>query len=119
FTYISEGNYSQAEPLFHGNPEELSAFLDLGENESVELNWEEICRILWCIPVAQITDVEKVSEDELVFYTVFVYENTRRFEIGACCGADPASNLPVWQFAFPVSRVDGEWKVMRLPLYTP
>jgi hypothetical protein len=81
--------------------------------------WENLCEILWCLPIAEVTDMEKISEDEYIFYIVFMAPDGRRFEIGACCGGDPAATPPVWQFAYPVWRVEGEWKVMRGPLFTP
>jgi hypothetical protein len=78
-----------------------------------------MCGFLWCLPVADITDTEQVSEDEFIFYTVFMQPDGTRFAIGACCGGDPAATPPVWQFAYPVKKIDGVWKVMREPLFTP
>ena len=66
------------------------------------------------------TGFQQVAADQFVFDTVFMNpEDGSRFELGACCGGDPAASPPVWQFAIPVQKIDGVWKVMRAPLYAP
>jgi hypothetical protein len=81
--------------------------------------WQYLCEYLWCPPVAEISAVEQISIDEFVFSIVFMQQDGTRLEIGACCGGDPAATPPVWQFAYPVQKIDGEWKVMRGPIFTP
>ena len=63
-------------------------------------------------------EVVKVSESEYLLNAVFINFDGIRFKIGACCGGDPAATPPVWQFAYPVKKLDGVWKVMRATLYT-
>ena len=60
-----------------------------------------------------------MSESEYLFYVVFMQLDGTRFEIGACCGGDPAATPPVWQFAYPIQKVGEVWKVVRGPLFTP
>jgi hypothetical protein len=117
FANLSSGNYADAAPLFGGEIEEY--FRQPEPGESPEAYWADICRFLWCLPIVEITSAEQVSADEYLFYVVFVHPEWGRFEIGACCGGDPAAHPPVWQFAYPVKRIDGVWKVMRAPLFTP
>ena len=117
FAHLSAGDYAAAAPLFGGDfDENLRQPLP---DETTEEYWEYICNYWWCLPVAEITGVEQVSADEYRFYAVFVFPDGSRFEVGACCGGDPAAHPPVWQFAYHVRRIDGEWKVMRAPLFTP
>jgi len=114
---LSAGNYAEAAVRFGGEVDEY--LRDPLPGESVEAYWEYLCDFYWCLPVAEITDVEQVSEDEVIFYTVFMQPDGTRFEIGACCGGDPAATPPVWQFAYPVQKIDGAWNVMRPPIFTP
>jgi hypothetical protein len=117
FSDLSAGNYIEAAQLFGG---EKDAFMRAPlPGETTEAYWEYICGYSWCLPIAQVSHTDQTSEDEYLFYVVFVQPDGTRFEIGACCGGDPAATPPVWQFAYPVRQVDGEWKVMRAPLFTP
>ena len=117
FANLSTGNYTDAATHFGG---EISGYArEPMSGETVEDYWEYICNFLWCLPVAEIIDTEQVSEDKYLFYVVFIQQDGTRFEIGACCGGDPAGTPPVWQFAYPVQKIDGVWKVMRAPLFTP
>ncbi len=117
FANLHAGNYEQGAYYFGGDTAE--AVREPLPDESVHEYWEYICGYLRCLPASEITETQQVSEDEYIFYVVFMLPNGTRFEIGACCGADPAAYPPVWQFAYPVQRIDGEWKVMRVPVYTP
>jgi hypothetical protein len=117
FDDLSQGNYTKAAALI-----EVPFDNYLREplpDESIQDYWEYLCAYLWCLPVAEITEVQKVSESEYLFYVVFMSFDGTRFEIGACCGGDPAATPPVWQFAYPVQKIEGVWKVMRTPLFTP
>ena len=117
FSNLNAGEYEQAAALFGGQMEDFLRDPLPGETDAEY--WEYACAFLWCLPVAEITEVEKVSGDEFIFHTVFVQPDGTRFEIGACCGGDPAAFPPVWQFAFPVKNSGGTWRVMRAPLFTP
>jgi hypothetical protein len=117
FSNMSSGNYAEGAAYIGVEVSEYARAPLPGE--TLEAYWEYICNFLWCLPVAEVTDVEQISEDEYLFYVVFMWPDGRRFEIGACCGGDPAAYPPVWQFAYPVQKIDGEWKVMRGPLFTP
>jgi len=41
------------------------------------------------------------------------------FELGPCCGADPATSPPQTEFVFTVEWQDGLFKVLELPVYLP
>jgi hypothetical protein len=117
FANLSTGNYAEAAAHFSGEISEYARAQMPGE--TVDAYWKYICGLSWCLPVAEITDTKQVSAYQYIFYTVFIQPGGTRFEIGACCGGDPAATPPVWQFAYPVQKIDGVWKVMRAPLVTP
>lgn len=119
FSNLSIQNYSEAAAHFGG--EKIEYAREMMPGETLGEYWKYICStVLWCLPVvADITDTEQVSDDEFIFYVVFVQPDGTRFEIGACCGGDPAAFPPVWQFAYPVRKIGGEWKVMRGPVFFP
>jgi len=117
FANLSKGNYAEAAAHFGGEVSEYAR--EPMPGETIDEYWEYMCGFLWCVPVSDITDAEQVSEKEFLFYVVFMQPDGTRFEIGACCGGDPAATPPVWQFAYPVKEIDGVWKVMRGPLFTP
>lgn len=117
FTDLSAGQYENAVRYFGGTVE--GSLRQRMTGEAVAEYWKYLCENLWCLPVAEITEVEHASADEYIFYTVFVQGDGTRFEIGACCGGDSAATPPVWQFAYGVRLIEGEWKVMRAPLFTP
>jgi len=119
FTGLSEGRYTEAVSHYGGSIGESLGVRAQMPGETIDAYWQYICTFLWCLPVADITDVEQVSADEYLFYVVFMLQDGNRFEIGACCGGDPAAHPPIWQFAYPVQKIDGDWKVMRGPLFTP
>lgn len=119
FSDLNAQNYSEAATHFGG--EKIEYAREMMPGETLGEYWEYICStVLWCLPVvADITDTEQVSDDEFIFYVVFVNPDGTRFGIGACCGGDPAAFPPVWQFAYPVRKIGGEWKVMRGPVFFP
>jgi hypothetical protein len=118
FTELSNGKYAEA-ATYYGD-EKIEYAREPMPGESMGEYWEYICStLLRCLPVADITDTEQVSENEFIFHVIFVQPDGMRFEVGACCGGDPAATPPVWQFAYPVRKVDGVWKVMRGPIFTP
>jgi hypothetical protein len=118
FASLSAGEYAQAAALFGGEFDE-ETIRPPEQGESPEAYWAELCGFHWCQPITEITSAEQVSADEYLFYVVFVHPLGGHLQIVACCGGDPAATPPVWQFAYPVRRIDGVWKVMRTPLFTP
>jgi hypothetical protein len=118
FSDLSSGKYAEAATHFGGEAIEYAR--EPLPGETMGEYWEYICTtLLRCLPVADITETEQVSENELIFHVVFVQPDGTRFAVGACCGGDPAATPPVWQFACPVKKLDGVWKVMRGPIFTP
>lgn len=125
FDHLSNRKYAEAAPYFGGAFSEYAR--EQMPGETLAEYWEYMCDFLWCLPVAEITGTEQVSEDEFVFHVMFVHVGDQldghlsgkplRWT-GACCGnGGPPATPAVWQFAFPVEKIDGEWKVMRSPLF--
>ena len=118
FSELSAGNYEEAAAYYGG--EKIEYAREQSPSEMIGEYWEYICTtVLWCIPVTEITETEQISDSEFIFSVVFTTPDGMRFEMGACCGGDPAASPPVWQFAYPVRKIDGKWKVMRGPVFTP
>ncbi len=118
FDHLDRQQYSDAAALFGGEANQSGRVPQPGESLADFL--QSLCTTkLFCLPVAEITDTIQVSENEYLFYVVFVNKAGTRLEGGACCGGDPAAAPTIWQFAYPVEKIDGAWKVMRLPLYFP
>jgi hypothetical protein len=118
FDALHAGDYATTVDLYGGRYDEI-----FGEErpagESHETTWLIACQAILCLPVGAIDDGQQVSGDDFLFYVEFVSPEGARFEMGGCCGADPAQYLTVWQFAYHVKKIDGRWKVMRAPLYVP
>ena len=118
FYGLSTQNYEEAATYYGG--EKIEYARERMPNETLADYWAYICStVLRCLPVADITNTKQVSDDEFIFDVVFVQPDGRRFEMGACCGGDPAASPPVWQFAYPVKKINGMWQVMRRPIFTP
>ncbi len=116
FSNLSAGNYAEVASFFGG---EEGIMPTQASGETPDDYWSNICVQFRCLQVAEITAVQQASSNQYTFYTVFVNPDGSRFEQGTCCGGDPAAYPPVWQFAYPVQKIDGVWKVMRGPVYTP
>lgn len=116
FTHLYDGHYAEAGELYGGSFEELYA---RESGEDVAKYWERACHLVPCLPIFNISGGNQRAEDEFLFYVEFIWEDGTRFELGPCCGGSVAMTPPVWQFAYPVKKVDGEWKVMRGPLVVP
>jgi hypothetical protein len=116
---LSEQDYESAAPLFGGDyGQVLGDGKQPGESEAAF--WSRACSVgVMCLPVYKIDSQEKLSDDEYVFFVEFIFVDGSRFELGACCGANAAENPAVWQFRYPVKKIDGTWKVMRGPFFVP
>ena len=118
FYHLDSQQYADAAALFGGEANQSGRVPQTGESLADFL--QSLCTTqLFCLPIAEVTETMQVSENEFLFYVVFVNKNGTRLEGGACCGGDPAATPAIWQFAYPVEKIDGAWKVMRLPLYFP
>jgi hypothetical protein len=119
FSSLYLGDYEAAASLYGGDFNELDGYDPREAEEDLAVYWDHTCDQHLCLPVAEITASTIVSEDELLLEAVFMWDDGRRLEIGACCGGNPAEFPPVWRFRYPVMLVQGQWKVMRGPLFIP
>jgi len=118
FALLSEKRYAEAAELYGGDFSENPYERQPGESDAAF--WQRVCTAnTLCMPVLLIANEEKLSEEEYLFYIEFLWRDGTRFELGACCGASPAQFPGAWQFAYQVKKVDGQWKVMREPLFVP
>jgi hypothetical protein len=68
--------------------------------------------------------VEATSSKEYTLeYTLtvtFLTDLLETYQLGPCCGADPATTPPQTEFTFRVARDrSGQYKVLDLPVYVP
>jgi hypothetical protein len=119
FTYLHEGRYAEAAPLYGGPldavvvPDPESAGGDPGRF------WEQACFLLQCLLVADIVEEEQVAPDEFRFLVEFMWDDGTLVTLGPCCGASEADMPPVWQFPYTVRVIEGQFAVMEPPLYVP
>jgi len=116
FSLLADGQYAEGGALFGGSYE-ATPYGPPGAD--LEAWWQTACGSMLCLPVAAITEVQQSSPDEYLFYIEFLAENGTTFVMGPCCGGSPAETPAVWQFAYPVKKVDDRWTVMRTPLFVP
>jgi hypothetical protein len=118
FTWLDQRRYREAADLYGGDFSEVS--LERLTDEDDAAYWERLCSInIMCMPVLEIVAEEALRDDEYRFFVEFLWFDGTRFVNGPCCGASPAEQPGYWQFAYPVKKIDGQWKVMRAPLFVP
>lgn len=116
FTYLHDGRYAEAAPLWGGNYQDMPI---LTESEDPARAWENNCGVLMCMLVSAVVEETKVAPGEFVFVIEFVTDEGLLFRRGACCGASEAEMPTTWQWPYTVKKVDGKFKVMGMPPYVP
>ena len=121
FQALSEGRYADAVNLYGGSYEPLTGY-------NPAINVQEYARLfglgcaangLQCLKLNEILQSEKLSGDTYQFLVTFTGRDGQVFVLGPCCGADETQMPPISQFTYTVKRVDGNFKVMDLPVYVP
>jgi hypothetical protein len=108
FANLSAGNYAEAAARFGGEVDEY--LRDTLPGESVDEYWNFLCDYYWCLPVAEITDMEQISEDKFIFYTVFMLTGSVS-RLGRAAARINRHTPPVWQLLYCSARKIGEWKM--------
>jgi hypothetical protein len=116
FALLAEGRYADGGALFGGDYQSTpygSPGDDLGAW------WQTACDSMMCLPAAAITDAQQSGMEEYTFFVEFLWNDGTIYVQGPCCGGSPSERPSVWQFAYPVQKIDGQWKVMHTPLFVP
>jgi len=116
FSLLAEGRYAEGGALFGGDYA-ATPYGPPGEDRGGW--WQTACGSMLCLPIAAISEVKQTAPEEYTYYVEFLWNDGTIYQYGPCCGGNPAETPPVWQFAYPVKKIDEEWKVMRTPLWLP
>ncbi len=122
FDALGAGNYADAALIYGGELEVLAGYNpDLDPADRAGL-FERACTVngfACSLQIGDILNVEQVS-DLVVLYTLALQNpDGSMFELGPCCGADPAATPPQREFTFTVGLQDGRLVVLELPVYVP
>ena len=122
FDALNGGDYEEAAniyggdftPLFEYNP-------DITQDEKAAL-FASTCELngfLCDLHIGEIMQFEKVSDLAIQFTLTLEGSDGSSFELGPCCGEDPASASPQYEFVYTVAWQGGRFQVMELPVYRP
>ena len=122
FNLLHAGQYQQAAAHYGGSYEILQANNpDLDPNDQAAL-WKNGCEIngLQCKPIKTIIEQTEISPTEFHFLVEFQHDDGSLFVLGPCCGATEEEMPPVSQFEYTVVLgLDGQYRVLELPVYVP
>ncbi len=117
FTALHDGRYADAVNYYGGDYESLWSWdPDTDPNDYARL-WEHAP--LMYLLVSNIFEETPIAPNEFLFIVEFMWDDGTRFQFGPCCGASEADMPPVWQFPYTVKIIDGQMKVLGMPVYVP
>jgi TolB protein len=118
FELLHAGEYEQASNLYGGSYQMLMEWNPKLHPKDHPILLKIGCEIngLNCLRVHDAVFQEKTDQHEFHFLVAFVYDDGALFVRGPCCGATETENPPVWQFLYTVKWVNGQLRVMQLPI---
>ena len=122
FNALSAGRYGDAAALYGGDYQVLmdnNPAIDPNDHAALFQNACQINGFVCNLAIKSYVSESQPSEAEFVFTVEFQSADGKLFSLGPCCGADPTEMPPVTQFEFHVQVVNGNYKVMDLPVYQP
>ena len=121
FEKLAFGEYESAVTHYAGSYETLVSFNpDLDADDHATL-WQNGCQVngLQCLTVRTATLKEAKGADGYIFTVEFNTNSGALFELGACCGEEPATPSQS-QFEYRVVEgEDGQFRVLDMPVYVP
>jgi hypothetical protein len=122
FQLLFQEDYVAALDLYGGDFEELRYFNpDLPQNDLLGL-LQRGCQQngFFCkLTVGNVIETNQTDDITFEITVQLMTPNGELFQLGPCCGADPASNPPVTRFTYNVQKIDGRYRVLELPPWTP
>jgi hypothetical protein len=120
FDLLNSGQYAAADALYGGSYESLAAMnpdLDIADHAAL---WERGCTQngLQCLTVRSATP-GKSSDGIFLFKVEFNATDGNLFIQGPCCGATETEMPSQSLFDYHVIDLEGQYKVIDLPVYTP
>lgn len=122
FSAFSDGDFARAVELYGGSYEALQGNNPEIDPDDRQALMEAACRYngFRCdLQVREVVRGEQESEGTYRFTLQFNTPDGQLFELGPCCGADPAEAPSVSQFDYTVEVQKGEVRVLDLPVYQP
>lgn len=120
FRLLHDGRYEQAGPLYGGNLDDLSGFIQPETPRDAASVLRDACQILVCVPAKRIAWSQQITPGEFYFGVEFAgRDGTSSFVRGPCCGATEAEMPTQSVFYYTVKLRDGRLRVMEPPVYVP
>ena len=120
FEALHAGEHQRVVELYGGSYELLQEWNPNVDPEDHELLFWYACNVngLVCLQIKDIVREDRVG-DGFVLTVEFQQNNGELFVLGPCCGASDEGNPSQSQFDFMVRKMEGRYKVLDLPVYTP
>ena len=119
---LAASNFTSAVNLYAGSYEVLQNNNPTTPAASYTTLFQQGCALngfVCDLSILNIVHTAQLSETDFRFTVELQKTDGSLFLLGPCCGADPAVEPPWSQFDFLVSKVNGVFKVMDLPVYSP
>lgn len=122
FSALKSANYPEVMNLYGGSYETLQTWNpDVDAQNRVEL-WKRGCTQngLRCdLSLDKILQAEAIGTDTYLIEVSFKSSDGSLFQLGPCCGGDATQQPPKSEFDYTVQKVNGQFRVMELPVYVP
>ena len=122
FAAVRDGRYADAAALYGGDVQVLAGWNPDLEPGDLPALFERGCTTngLVCnLSIAGYVEEARISPTDYRFTVELSNPDGSPFSRGPCCGADPQTNPPETRFDFTVREMNGEYKVLDLPVYVP
>ncbi len=119
---VRESRYADAAALYGGDPQTLIDWNPDMDPNDLPVLFEKGCTqngLVCNLSIARYVEETQVSPTDYRFSVELSNPDGSPFSRGPCCGADPQTNPPETRFDFTVREIDGEYKVLDLPVYVP
>jgi hypothetical protein len=120
FVLLHDGKYAEADALYGGSYDGLTAMNpDIDPNDHAAL-WENGCTLngYMCLTSKNVISATQAG-DTFHFVVEFANADGSLFVLGPCCGATETEMPPVSQFEYTVTKVGEKFFVQGLPPYVP
>jgi hypothetical protein len=120
FEALHSGDHQRVVEIYGGSYEILQDWNpDIAEDDYELLFWYA-CNVngAVCLRIKNVVQEIQVG-DEYIFTVEFQLNNGDLFVLGPCCGASQEGDAAQTQFDFTVRKMDGQYLVQELPVYSP
>jgi hypothetical protein len=120
FEALHAGEHQRVVELYGGSYEVLHEWNPTVDPADHELLFWYACNVngVVCLQIKEIV-WEHQDGDDVTLTVEFQHNNGELFVLGPCCEANDEDNPAQSQFDFTMRKVDGRYRVLDLPVYTP